>query len=428
MNDLDAATRLDREIDGFFQDVPAGPESDEARLFAQLLSEAAAADPEPGFVSRLERRLVPTAPVLARSTIASVDGTATLPAIIGQPHMAAIPPDQPWVRPRSWLSTVAVVLLMAAATLVAVQAGMWTRVAGPVPHWGVATPDALFCSVPPRYLIPAPPQTGSPGSWLAGDSGGVFGEVDPVVLAVLQKEGVMAGAAIVAQLEATFRELSDCQAGDDVDLARIAAFYSDTYLFFALDMPAMNPPRDLAGDQFKAALRTLSWARFGPGAPTVERAWLLGTGQLAAIVRLPDSDAYLVVLDPGLERWLINELAAYPYPPGTVPAPGTPAPGREEPLELAAVTMFDILYVPDRLTVPAGKPVTLALTNAGAAPHAFVVAELAIDVELRPGETTTIEITVPPGNYTFFSDIPGQREAGMVGTMVAVEDGLTPIP
>jgi uncharacterized cupredoxin-like copper-binding protein len=41
-------------------------------------------------------------------------------------------------------------------------------------------------------------------------------------------------------------------------------------------------------------------------------------------------------------------------------------------------------------------------------------------VQLPPGETTTITIETAPGVYTYVSDIPGQREAGMVGTLTAV--------
>ena len=37
---------------------------------------------------------------------------------------------------------------------------------------------------------------------------------------------------------------------------------------------------------------------------------------------------------------------------------------------------------------------------------------------LKPGESKTLIVNLPPGNYTFYCSIPGHRPAGMVGTLI----------
>ena len=41
----------------------------------------------------------------------------------------------------------------------------------------------------------------------------------------------------------------------------------------------------------------------------------------------------------------------------------------------------------------------------------------------QPGESQTITLNAPPGDYYFFCDIPGHEAAGMFGTVHAVEEG-----
>jgi hypothetical protein len=82
------------------------------------------------------------------------------------------------------------------------------------------------------------------------------------------------------------------------------------------------------------------------------------------------------------------------------------------------IQVTDFAFEPDRVTVPANVPVRIHLSDLGRAPHTFVVEELGIEVYLEPGHSTTIEITVPVGEFEFVSDIPGQSAAGMSGTLV----------
>jgi uncharacterized cupredoxin-like copper-binding protein len=114
--------------------------------------------------------------------------------------------------------------------------------------------------------------------------------------------------------------------------------------------------------------------------------------------------------------------AAAPPAEGTsaAPAEGTPASGGGEAaapgLTLEAV---DIAFKPTELSVKADTPTTISITNTGAALHNFSVAELGVSVDIQPGETQTVEINAPAGSYQFYCDVPGHKEAGMVGTLTS---------
>ena len=108
-------------------------------------------------------------------------------------------------------------------------------------------------------------------------------------------------------------------------------------------------------------------------------------------------------------------------PVATPPAeatPATPAPEATPVAETVTVESHDIYFQPAEITIPANTPVTFVLPNLGVAPHNFVVDELDIRVELDPGETDQVEITAPAGEYEFYCDVPGHREAGMVGKLI----------
>jgi uncharacterized cupredoxin-like copper-binding protein/mono/diheme cytochrome c family protein len=102
------------------------------------------------------------------------------------------------------------------------------------------------------------------------------------------------------------------------------------------------------------------------------------------------------------------------------PAGGTAASGGGEAaapgLTLEAV---DIAFKPTELTVKADTPTTLTITNNGAAEHDFSIDELGIAVNLPAGATETVEINAPAGTYQFYCNIPGHKEAGMVGTLTS---------
>ncbi len=81
------------------------------------------------------------------------------------------------------------------------------------------------------------------------------------------------------------------------------------------------------------------------------------------------------------------------------------------------VVSHDIYFEPAEITAKAGT-VTFVLPNEGAAEHDFSIDELGIAVNLPPGTTQTVEADIPAGTYQYYCNIPGHKDAGMVGTLV----------
>jgi uncharacterized cupredoxin-like copper-binding protein len=77
------------------------------------------------------------------------------------------------------------------------------------------------------------------------------------------------------------------------------------------------------------------------------------------------------------------------------------------------------------LTISANQDTELTITNTGATMHNFSVTDhnnsgkpnLNISVNVQPGQTTTVKINAPAGDYYFFCNVPGHEAAGMHGTL-----------
>jgi plastocyanin len=106
-------------------------------------------------------------------------------------------------------------------------------------------------------------------------------------------------------------------------------------------------------------------------------------------------------------------------PEGTVSAEvaDESAGGEGVAAEDVTVTSIDIAFEPAEVTIPGGTDVIFHLPNDGAAPHNFSIDELAISIDQAPGESHDITINAPPGVYEYYCNVPGHREAGMVGTL-----------
>jgi uncharacterized cupredoxin-like copper-binding protein len=109
-----------------------------------------------------------------------------------------------------------------------------------------------------------------------------------------------------------------------------------------------------------------------------------------------------------------NEDAAVDESAATAEAAG------EVPAEAAAqtVTSFDIYFEPKEVTIPANSDVTFTLPNDGVTVHNFSIDALGVSVDQPPGETQTAVINAAPGSYEYYCNVPGHKEAGMVGTLV----------
>ena len=106
----------------------------------------------------------------------------------------------------------------------------------------------------------------------------------------------------------------------------------------------------------------------------------------------------------------------------TAPAEPTEAAGADtsEPagdVQEVTITGHDIYFDPSEVHIKAGK-VKFNLPNEGAAQHDFSIDELGIQVDMPAGSTQSVEADVPAGTYQFYCNIPGHKEAGMVGTLV----------
>ena len=116
-------------------------------------------------------------------------------------------------------------------------------------------------------------------------------------------------------------------------------------------------------------------------------------------------------------------VSAEPQEPNALPtAGGSPdVPTEASPNVSIALNAGDIFFDPNALTIPANTNVTVELRNEGAAQHNLTVAGTGIDVDIAPGDSTQVRINLPAGEYAFYCNVPGHREAGMVGTLTVVD-------
>jgi len=78
-----------------------------------------------------------------------------------------------------------------------------------------------------------------------------------------------------------------------------------------------------------------------------------------------------------------------------------------------------IRFAPTEIRAQAGSLVALRLENHDSAGHTFNIDELNVHVTMPPGQPALALFQAgPPGTYTFYCDVPGHREAGMVGTLI----------
>jgi plastocyanin len=80
------------------------------------------------------------------------------------------------------------------------------------------------------------------------------------------------------------------------------------------------------------------------------------------------------------------------------------------------IVAVDRAFEPDALRLPAGKTVTIEITNQGNQPHDFAIRALDLNTGLiRPGEVATATFAVPPETIQFLCTI----HRGMRGTIRA---------
>jgi plastocyanin len=96
--------------------------------------------------------------------------------------------------------------------------------------------------------------------------------------------------------------------------------------------------------------------------------------------------------------------------------------GGETPPEGQDVTVQGLdtfRFEPAALTASVGETVNVTLDNEGVLEHNFVLTEFNVALGPIPGGQTASGSFTPTaaGTYEYFCDVPGHREAGMVGTL-----------
>ena len=137
---------------------------------------------------------------------------------------------------------------------------------------------------------------------------------------------------------------------------------------------------------------------------------------LASGATLRDIAAYVsqVADRPGQDTGLLATAVA---PPGS----GKPAMEKAGKLTIPASPTGQLAYVSNKATASAG-PVAIEMPNSSGVNH---------NIAVQPGKsgpvlgassfitkgTTSVKVTLKPGAYTFFCEVPGHRAAGMEGTL-----------
>lgn len=85
-------------------------------------------------------------------------------------------------------------------------------------------------------------------------------------------------------------------------------------------------------------------------------------------------------------------------------------------LELAADPGGGLSFDPETLDATAG-PITINLTNDAQIPHNVAIDGTDSVSETVTGASTSLNLDLEPGEYTYYCAVPGHREGGMEGTL-----------
>ena len=80
----------------------------------------------------------------------------------------------------------------------------------------------------------------------------------------------------------------------------------------------------------------------------------------------------------------------------------------------AQISATEMAFTPDELTLQAGEPLNVTVTNDGDVFHDFDLPTADVHLDLEPGEQATAAITIDePGAYQATCTVPGHAGAGM---------------
>lgn len=95
------------------------------------------------------------------------------------------------------------------------------------------------------------------------------------------------------------------------------------------------------------------------------------------------------------------------------------------PPQQVKVIVRDDRFDPNLLTGKVNQPIELTIENQGAKPHSFVIDELQVKIPpIEPGKTGSATFTgkqirtyTNGGAYIFYSDVAGDKDAGLSGNL-----------
>ena len=271
--------------------------------------------------------------------------------------------------------------------------------------------DPAECQVEPRAVEELEQLIGTAGE---GE------EATPEAAQAGSMEGEDADEATVEAVTQTYRELVAClNAGE---FLRVYALYTDDYLRRTLADSGMDLAQlqaTPAPDQREttALVGVSEVRRLAGGQITVRVETTSSPEGVATVIQgvLEQVEDRLLIAD----ETVVDAAAATPQAAGATPAAGgeEQAAAGEAAGEAVTVESYDIYSEPDELSIPADTDVPVQLPNVGVALHNFSVDELGISVDIAPGATEETVINAPAGEYEFYCNVPGHKEAGMLGEL-----------
>ena len=115
-----------------------------------------------------------------------------------------------------------------------------------------------------------------------------------------------------------------------------------------------------------------------------------------------------------------NDNTAASTPASTAPAGGGGAGGGASTVDISTPSGSSLAFDQKDVSAKSGD-VTIDFDNTQATPHDVVVEDSSGQelgkTDLVSSQTTSTTVSLQPGTYTFFCDVPGHREAGMEGTL-----------
>ncbi len=183
-----------------------------------------------------------------------------------------------------------------------------------------------------------------------------------------------------------------------------------------LDMELVGKP-ERSKEPEDALWRLVPADQVPPGAETAP---LGDTGEESALAEDGDEQD---TDEPVVESAVGTPEASETVAEGTAIVTGSPSQergARDDRLsDEVTIESYDIYFDPDRVVIPAGVDIPFTLPNLGATLHNFSIDELDLSVDIEPGASETTTIHVPAGRYAYYCNVPGHKEAGMAGILIA---------